>query len=43
MEKTTPRMKDYMLGSDEFLVKYYELLEEKLATCPLLLDFLTPC
>ena len=32
-ENTTPTMKDYILGSEEFLIKFYELLETKLATC----------
>jgi hypothetical protein len=26
-------MKDYILGSEEFLITFYELLENKLATC----------
>ncbi len=30
---TTPTMKDYILGSEEFLIKFYELLETKLDTC----------
>ncbi len=29
-------MKDYVIGSKEFLIKYFELLEGKLATCILL-------
>ncbi len=29
-------MKDFMLGSDEFLIRCYNLLEEELATCILL-------
>jgi hypothetical protein len=31
--ETTPTMKDYILGSEEFLIKFYELLETKLETC----------
>jgi hypothetical protein len=32
-EQSTPSMKDYVLGSDEFLVNFYELLERRLTTC----------
>ncbi len=35
-KKTTPTMKDYVIGSKEFLIKYFELPEGKLATCILL-------
>jgi hypothetical protein len=34
-------MKDYILGSEEFLIKFYELLETRLATCDLLPTTLT--
>jgi hypothetical protein len=32
-ESTIPSMKDYVLGSDEFLVNFYELLDQRLTTC----------
>jgi hypothetical protein len=32
-EATVTTMKDYILGSEEFLITFYELLENKLATC----------
>ncbi len=32
-EPTIPSMRDYVLGSDEFLVNFYELLEQRLITC----------
>jgi hypothetical protein len=34
-EQSIPSMKDYVLGSDEFLVNFYELLERRLTTCAL--------
>jgi hypothetical protein len=30
---STSTMKDYVLGSDEFLINFYDLLERRLATC----------
>ena len=32
-QKTQPTMKDYILGSDEFLLGYYDLLSECLTSC----------
>jgi exonuclease III len=32
-EHTNPTMKDYVLGSEEFLIRYYDLLENELRTC----------
>jgi hypothetical protein len=32
-EITIPTLKDYVLGSDEFLISFYDLLSTKLATC----------
>jgi hypothetical protein len=32
-EVTTSTMKDYILGSDEFLIGFYDLLEARLGTC----------
>ncbi len=32
-EKTAPTMKDYVVDSDEFLIKYCETLERHLTTC----------
>jgi hypothetical protein len=32
-EITTSTMKDYVLGSEEFLISLYDLLESRLATC----------
>jgi DNA replication initiation complex subunit (GINS family) len=32
-EATATTMKDYILGSEEFLITFYELLENRLATC----------
>jgi exonuclease III len=31
--RTNPMMKDHILGSEEFLIRYYELLEEELRSC----------
>jgi hypothetical protein len=33
-ERTHPSMKDNVLGSEEFIIHYYRLLEEQLTTCP---------
>jgi exonuclease III len=32
-QATTPSMKDFVLGSEEFLIGFYELLEQRLASC----------
>jgi hypothetical protein len=32
-EQTNPTMKDYILGSEEFQLQYYDLLENELASC----------
>jgi exonuclease III len=32
-EHTNPTMKDYILGSEEFLIRYYDLLEAEIQTC----------
>jgi hypothetical protein len=32
-EHTNPTMRDYILGSEEFLIRYYDLLEAELQTC----------
>jgi hypothetical protein len=32
-EMTVPSMKDFILGSEEFLIRFYELLEKQLETC----------
>jgi hypothetical protein len=32
-EYTNPTMKDYILGSEEFLIRYYDLLEAELGFC----------
>jgi hypothetical protein len=32
-EATTPTMKEHVLGSEEFLISFYDLLESRLATC----------
>ncbi len=32
-EHTNPTMKDYILGSEEFLIRYYDLLETELESC----------
>jgi hypothetical protein len=41
-EATTSTMKDYILGSEEFLISFYELLENRLATCDPLPTPMTP-
>jgi hypothetical protein len=30
---TVPSMKDFILGSEEFLIRFYDLLEKQLETC----------
>jgi hypothetical protein len=32
-EMTVPSMKDFILGSEEFLIRFYDLLERQLETC----------
>jgi hypothetical protein len=32
-EHTNPTMRDYILGSEEFLIRYYDLLETELQSC----------
>ncbi len=41
-EATTATMKDYVLGSDEFLISFYDLLKTKLDTCGSLPDATHP-